>query len=136
MANYNLSEYNDMNKANTNQNQNQNITKLTHEQTMLFNSIKNITKDITYNMFNDKYDTNRKISKPKQKLNTKQFFTGDVFLFEYKFLDSHTFNSYLSEFERLLSEVHLIISKQNTDKVQTLQIKLNQLKDQILYLRK
>lgn len=127
MTNYNLSEYN-LNKANTNENENQNITKLTLEQTMLFDSIKIITTDITNNIFKD----SQTVSKPKQKVDIKQFFTGDAFLFDYKFLDSNTFKSYLEEFTRLLSEVHLIIAKQNTDKVQTLQIKLNQLKDSIL----
>jgi hypothetical protein len=77
MTNYNLSEYN-LNKANTNENENQNITKLTHEQTLLFDSIKIITTDITNNIFKD----SPIVSKPKQKVDIKQFFTADAFLFD------------------------------------------------------
>jgi len=64
-----------MNKTNTNQNEN--ITQ-TNQQSQLFNSIKNITSDITNNIFKDTQTDAR----PKQKLDIKQFYTGEAFLFE------------------------------------------------------
>jgi hypothetical protein len=42
----------------------------------------------------------------------------------------------MAEFEKLLGEVHHIIYRINEDKVQTLQIKLNTLKEKIIFLRK